>query len=136
MTPLGRAIFSIFFVHSLNSEIDLGLRRNSKSLLWMPGAMATLFIVLTIVGTFLTRVSSQSSSIALNSSGIIISLCCAYPLVQAQKAANLASDDVAGNRNSEFTALNWLWMSVGALFWVLLLFGLYLGQSGKIPAVA
>src|SRR4029078_4087385 len=55
MWPVARAIFSIFFFHSLYSEIDQRLRRLKVAYEWNPSSLATVTVVLTLAVSFLSR---------------------------------------------------------------------------------
>lgn len=40
------------------------------------------------------------------------------PFVQAQAVANAACGDPLGDSNRTFSPMNWLWLLIGAMYWV------------------
>ena len=46
-------------------------------------------------------------------------------LFAAQRAINLVSGDPEGSTNQGLSVVNWVWIVLGILLWLLLLFGLY-----------
>jgi hypothetical protein len=54
------------------------------------------------------------------------------PLIKAQRAINISQQDDEGSANNSFTVANFLWLSFGALLWMLVVVG-FLVTFGKIP---
>ena len=124
--PVARAIFNVFFQHSLNAEIDQRLRRQNIAFDWNPGARATAIVVVLLIGGATGRMSSREfGGLTVD----LISIAC-IPLlaalrVQVQRAANAACGDPLGRTNARFGAANIIWCLFGGLFWLLVLIGLY-----------
>ncbi|WP_303748180.1 hypothetical protein [Stenotrophomonas pigmentata] len=123
--PVPRAIFAIFFAHSLNQEIDHRLQRAGKRYSWSPGMWAGAYVISAIGGRIVSRIP-ETILPALPSFGIGILLLAinAMALVQAQRAANLACGDPDGSGNARLTAANWAWLILGGLFWLVIGLGI------------
>ena len=123
--PAPRALFSIFFTHSLAGDIDHRLERNQTRYEWSPGAWATSYVILSIISNVLSRVPVGFSRIA-DALPILLLPTIAWSLWRIQHAANAACGQPEGESNSALTWANWIWLALGALFWVLVLIGLLL----------
>ena len=123
--PVARAIFYIFFTHSLFTDIDIRAKERDTSYEWSPGLTATLFVVLSIVNNIADRVIPED---ALGWWYVIGSLSLVFILpillFQAQKAINFACNDERGDSNRKITAANAAWLILGALFWLLVIIGM------------
>jgi len=123
--PLPRAIFYIFFTHSLFRKVDANLKTRNIEFPWSPGLYASVFVILAIAGNILDRLSFREigspftdvASIALLPVSLLL-------LLKAQQAINLSLDDPEGDFNSRFTVLNYLWIALGVIFWALIALGL------------
>ena len=125
--PVPRAIFSIFFMHSLNKKIDDALSRSGARHRWWPMACATGYVVFQIISSIFGRLSARSIGSPLSD---IMSLALLIPvgglLYATQKTANLACGDSAGSGNAHLGFANYTWIILGSLAWALALFGLTL----------
>lgn len=127
MMPPMRGVFFIFFTHSLFTEIDLKIKSLGKSFAWHPSTIATVVVVLTIVSNVTDRLSAENIGSPLTDFvGIALVPIIPVFLLKAQEAINFACEDPAGTSNQNLTLANWVWIILGGLIWVLLLFGLYL----------
>lgn len=128
--PVPRAIFAIFFAHSLNQEIDHRLQRAGKRYSWSPGMWAGAYVISAIGGRIVKRIPDAVLP-PLPSIWVAMLLMAlnATALVQAQRAANLACDDPSGAGNSRLTAANWVWLVLGGLLWIFIfvMLAMYLG---------
>ncbi len=123
--PVPRAIFQIFFAHSLNREIDFRLKRVDSRYRWSPGTHATVFVIFTIAGNILDRLSTASiGSPYVDVASICTLIPAAYALLQAQKAANAACGDPKGATNARLTPVNYLWLILGMALWAVIGLGL------------
>lgn len=123
--PLPRAIFCIFFTHSLfarfSGTASGGIPASRHSL----QSKATLFVVLLVADRIASRLALKDiGSPITDLISIAILPLAGWCLFKAQQAANSACGDPTGSGNSRITAANILWMAVGALVWLLILFGL------------
>ncbi len=126
MWPPMRGIFYIFFTHSLFSRVNERIESNGKSFDWQPATIATLVVLLTILANVLDRLAARSIG-SPTTDLISIALVPVLPLLmlKAQRAINLASDDPDAKTNSSLTVFNWIWIVLGGLAWLLVLFGVY-----------
>ena len=122
--PIPRAIFSIFFTHSLFGEVDGQLRTRGVDHRWTPGMLATIFVVATIASRVFDRVTADDASPGILVVSFLFLVPMIWPLYRAQLAINLSQDDPDGATNAELTAANILWMVLGGALWALILFGL------------
>ncbi len=124
--PPARAFFYIFFTHSLFTDVQERFKTQGRKWDWQPGLLATLFIIVTLVGNIIDRFIPydtyplMSSLLPLGST-----LLATFLLLPAQKAINAVCGDDAGNSNSKLTVANWAWMVLGGIFWLLILIGTY-----------
>ena len=128
--PMPRAVFQMFFAHSLNREIDYLLERRQQGFNWSPNALATVFVVFTIISNVAERLSwrgigSPHSDIV----SLLTLLPVGYCMFRSQRAANFACGDPEANANRHFTAANYLWLTLGTLFWALILLGFMLPED-------
>lgn len=124
--PVARAVFSIFFTHTLFRHFDTRARQRDDTLQWSPSGMATVYVLAEIFQGVTDRVVQESyGEPYLDFLSILLMLFVAWPLYRAQQFANLACDDAEGKANHSLTAVNVLWIVIGALLWLLILIGLY-----------
>ena len=124
--PVPRAIFSIFFTHSLFDLINFRLKDKNIPFNWAPNFLATCYGILLLVETVVERLSAKDiGSPMTDVASILLLPVLAWPLYRAQLAANAACSDPQGTGNSQFTLINWLWIVVGVLFWGFIALGIY-----------
>lgn len=126
LMPVMRAIFSIFFTHALFYTIQSRLQEAEKKFSWSPALLATIYVIVAIVGSVADRFSAASEEIsAVDFVGLVTIPVTAWILYTAQRAANTACGDPKGEANANFTALNFLWIVPGVLFWLFVGIGFY-----------
>jgi hypothetical protein len=128
--PGMRALFSIFFTHSLFQRIRAANDLKTAPLL----GFATCYVLLTVAETTASRLSINdvgSPWSDLVEFGVMPLV--GYCLVSAQKQANSACGDPGGSTNNRLTAANIVWILIGLLFWGMGLFGL-LVAFGVVPS--
>lgn len=124
--PIPRAIFSIFFTHSLFTEINELIKTRRIEYQWNPMAMATIIVVVTIAANVFDRLAGRSlGSPTTDFISIGLTLLLAFLYVSPQKAINIACGDPDGSSNARFTVANWAWILLGLVFWALVLLGVY-----------
>jgi hypothetical protein len=125
MWPVARAIFPIFFTHSLTEEIDHNLKRAGLRHAWSPSALATIVVVLLIatrlMGRLPVEVLAESTGVLIHMSMIVLLSVLVWRI---QRAANIACGDPEGASNSKFGVTNWLFAILGVVWWLLVLAGL------------
>ncbi|ALN60618.1 hypothetical protein GLE_5277 [Lysobacter enzymogenes] len=124
--PVARAIFSIFFAHVLAGRIDAAVRARGERHDWAPGTVATIYVVSQIASSALDRLSSREIGSPLTDVASLVLLApVGLSLLRLQRAANLACGDPDGDGNRRLSALNYVWLVLGALLWLSLLAGLF-----------
>ena len=125
--PVPRGIFSIFFMHSLFRNVKAYADDNERRIDWEPGTIATILVILTIVGNVLDRLAMRNIGYPFTD---ILSLLVLAPLLylytRVQPVINASCGDPEGDSNSAFTGANWAWIVFGALMWVLILIGIFI----------
>jgi hypothetical protein len=122
--PLARTVFAVFFTHTLFRRIEAhGGHLKADS-------YATMYVVLAIAGRIVDRITQESKTFGvLDLLGLVLGMCTLIPLYAAQKAANQASGDPAGEQNSQMSGANWAWCGLGSLVWLLVLAGMLSSQE-------
>ncbi|MEM8983851.1 MAG: hypothetical protein AAGC71_12545 [Pseudomonadota bacterium] len=124
--PVMRAIFYIFFTHSLLGLVNDKLEDTQTDFKWSPRTTATAFVLLTLVANIIANFPGEGGfglwaiGIGLGAVPILAIL-----LSKGQAAINIASGDPDGSSNNALTVANWLWMLLGVLFWLSNLFVVY-----------
>jgi len=120
MLPVLRAIFSFIFVFSLFKKIQQSIEIDGGGYKWHFILMAIVYIISELLGwiSMLAPVGTPFYYLSL----LLLPLS-AWPVFQAQKAANLACNDVDGLSNANLTAVNILWLAIGAVLWIFLIIG-------------
>lgn len=122
--PIPRAIFSIFFAHSLFRTIYNRAKARDPDQSWSPGIYATLYVVFSIVGNTIDGLSKFGiSELTIVTISFVSLFIVGWTLVKAQGFANYACDDIDGSDNKRFTLLNYCWIVFGVLLWSITLFG-------------
>jgi hypothetical protein len=124
--PVMRAIFSIFFAHSLFERVDERLREQGVRWYWSGALLATAYVVAVVGSRVLDAVARSGVDpgwalwlpLAL---GIVEVLA----LYRAQLAVNAAERDPDGTGNATLTPANYAWLSVFGLLWLVVLFAIY-----------
>lgn len=124
MWPVMRGLFSIFFAHNLCNRVDADLKDNDTAFQWTPGVVATLYILCTIGTNVLNSLSSRYiGSPFTDVLSLVLLILTAVVLFPAQEAINVACDDPDGSANAKLSGANWIWMVLGGLVWLGVLFG-------------
>ena len=131
MWPVMRAIFSIFFTHSLFALFEMKYTNKTGEPPRSINHLATIYVVFAIGCQICSNMSDNGygNPITMYLGLLILPISC-YVLYQAQSLANYAGQDVKGQSNSVLTGLNYFWLLIGAVFWVLILFGVYAVNIG------
>jgi hypothetical protein len=125
--PVPRGIFSIFFMHSLFRNVKEYGDNNGRRIDWEPGRLATILVILTIIGNLLDRAVMRNIGYPYTD---ILSLVLLAPLLyiytRVQPIINASCGDPDSSSNSAFGGANWAWIVIGALLWVLVLAGIFI----------
>lgn len=126
--PVPRALFSVFFVHSLfrtaNHKRDSGPTGLQK---WKHGQHATITVLLLLSGNIADRLSSRSIGTPITSYlSLLLLIPIATCIAAAQDKINEACGDPRGESNSRFTGANYVWIFIGVLIWILVGIGIFM----------
>lgn len=128
--PIPRAIFAIFFTHSLATRIEDRIKGNGSALAESLGGVAGGFVVFQIISNVIDRMSWKGIGSPMTD---YLSLLMLVPLSlvlwQIQKAANLACGQPDGTANHRITGANVIWLVLGGLLWLLVIAGLLLPEA-------
>ena len=109
MWPVMRAIFSIFFTHSLFEAIDSRLKRDKVDFSWNHNFLATVFVIASIISEICDRLSNNDvGGMVAVFVPILILPILGGCLFKAQQAVNFACGDEEGEINNQFTAANYI----------------------------
>ncbi len=121
MWPVMRSLFAIFFTHSLFRRMAAANDSAVRPL----SIHATLFVVLTILDTVVSRMAQQDiGSPWTDILELLLIPVLGIFLAAAQNQANLACGDPEGSFNDDLTAANALWILLGFVLWGVIVFGL------------
>jgi len=139
ISPVMRAIFSIFFTHSLFNRIDESAASLKQKHKFKANILATFFVGAVIVGNLLDRVTINTSILENMSSNtviitsLVIFMLSVYPLVVVQATVNRINNDMLGYLNHKYSLWNYLLIALGVIFWLMLAMGLLAESMGLIP---
>jgi hypothetical protein len=134
--PLWRAIFSIFYTHSLFRRIDQQASHLEKRHRFNASALATFFVFSIIVSNILDRIASSSSILNNLPDNLIVIVSLVlfflstYPLLKAQSTINRINNDMLGYLNYKYSLANYVLMAIGTILWLLIALGLLLETAG------
>jgi hypothetical protein len=127
--PVARAIFSIFFAHSLNRLVDQQIKRQGLVFAWSPGPYALVYMATYIGQHALTIMSfAEVGTSVTDVLGLTLLLIAGWVLWRVQQAINVACGDPEGEANSAFTAANFAWLVFGTLLWILTISGIFISD--------
>ena len=139
--PVWRAIFSIFFTHSLFNRINKRAQQVEQKHTFNANVLATLFVAAIIASSILDR-STLNTSLLINFSNnsliitsLILFFVSAYPLAKVQATVNRINNDMLGYLNHKYSIWNYVLIVLGVLSWIMLGFGLLAESMGLVEPV-
>lgn len=124
--PIPRAIFSIFFVHSLFRKVQEKMERSGVTYDWNSNSLAGIVVALIIISNVLDNTSAKSiGSPYTDWLSVIILVPLVFTMHKAQLAINVSCDDAEGKSNDAFTWANYVWLTLGCMLWILAMIGLF-----------
>jgi hypothetical protein len=121
--PVIRAMFSIFFIHRLLRHINKSLSRKGRHRLRGRAVIVPVYILTAVVSVFIALGTSGKPAADQISEWMTLFLMNLFIQMMngfvVQRAVNRATNDPAGQSNSRFSAINYVWMAVGMCYWVL-----------------
>ena len=126
--PVPRAIFSIFFTHSLFQRFEDA----SKNEGWSSASWASLYVLAAIISSVCDGLSGQEIGFPWTDLlSILLLIPMGTAIVVAQGYANRASGDPTGSQNERFTWVNYIFLGLALLFWLFALLGYLLIYDGE-----
>ena len=121
-----RAIFSIFFIHSLFRNVDNSINASPREFEWDSNSLATTLVLLKVLENLMDKLSTKNiGSPYTDILTLVIVPIIGWKLHSAQRAINIACNDSDGESNQTFSRANYIWIGIGLLLWGLAIFGLY-----------
>ena len=136
--PVWRAIFSIFFTHSLFKRIDQQAVHLPQQHKFNANVLATFFVAAIVVSNVVDRLSintdiAQSiTNTTLIITSIVLFLFSAYPLAKVQATVNRINNDMLGYLNHKYSAWNYVLIILGIVSWLMLAMGLLAESMGLV----
>jgi hypothetical protein len=125
--PVMRAIFAVFFTHSLFVEINHSLNTNKVKYQWNSGVHATFTVIFLVIGNIMDRLSMKEiGSPITDLLSILVVPIIGFFLYRAQCAANHACGDPKGDTNKNFTVANIIWIVIGLIWSAMVALGLFM----------
>jgi len=138
--PVWRAIFSIFFTHSLFKRINQQASNLEEKHRFNANAFATFFVVTIIASYVVDRLvgTTQTPGDMFNNTIIISSLVLfilsVIPIAKAQATVNRINNDMLGYLNHKYSLANYVLIALGSIFWILLVLGMLFDFMGIAAA--
>lgn len=121
--PFWRAIFSIFFTHSLFKRINQQAAHLPQQHKFNTNMLASFFVA-TIVLSLVVDPLSMSTDMLKNITNqtfviaaLVLFLLSTYPLVKAQATINRINNDILGLLNHKYSVWNYVGIVAGIIFW-------------------
>ncbi|NHZ81181.1 hypothetical protein F2P44_18145 [Massilia sp. CCM 8695] len=117
--PVPRAIFAVFYTHSLFNEVSMHAAAKMRPTQWDHKSHATGLVVMLIALNVLTRMNETTLGSGLSLALMLILMVgIFFSSFSAQKHINACCGDPAGRSNSRFTAANYVWIAIGCICWI------------------
>ena len=136
--PVWRAIFLIFFTHSLFKRIDQQAVHLPQQHKFNANALATFFVAAIVVSNVIDRLSintdmAQSiTNTILIITSLVLFLFSAYPLAKVQATINRINNDMLGYLNHKYSVWNYVLIILGTVSWLMLAMGLLAESMGLV----
>lgn len=127
--PVARALFTIFFVHQLFYRVSEYAEKKKLKIRFPADRIAAAIVVLILLLNGLTQSAARGIDLPYTLlGGYAVLLPLYYFMNIARKFINAACGDAEGRSNAEFTVLNYVWMALGAICWILMTVALLLPE--------
>jgi hypothetical protein len=123
--PVPRAIYSVFFMHSLFRNVKTHKQEDAPGE-WNNNASAWTIVGLLVVSNVLSRTSSRAiGSPYTDWLSLLVLIPLAFCFLPVQSQINARCGDPTGSSNDKLTGANIAWCVAGVVIWVLALIGLF-----------
>lgn len=138
--PVLRALFSIFFVHSLFRRINAQASDLSMEHRFSANLNATMFIITILLSNVFDYAFGNGQPEDIMNNAVIVASLLLFalstiPLVKAQATANRVNDDLLGYLNYRYSLWNYLLIMAGCLLWLLIFAGIIFNLTGVTSMV-
>ena len=136
--PVWRAVFSIFFTHSLFKRIDQQAIHLPQQHKFNANVLATFFVAAIVVSNVIDRLSMNTDTVqsminnTLTVTSLVLFLFSAYPLAKVQATVNRINKDMLGYLNHKYSVWNYVLIILGSVFWLMLVMGLLAKSMGLV----
>ena len=136
--PVWRAIFTIFFTHSLFKRIDQQAVHLPQQHKFNANALATFFVAAIVVSNVIDRLSINTdmaqniTNTILIITSLVLFLFSAYPLAKVQATVNRINNDMLGYLNHKYSVWNYVLIILGTVSWLMLAMGLLAESIGLV----
>ena len=124
--PAPRALFSIFFTHSLFRLVNQQLTLKEDDSKWKHSSSATLVVALTLITNMDSIIDKAFGELISYAVILIIVPVTAWVLYGVQVKINQSCGSTNGEENSTITGANIFWLILGGLLWMLMIMGILL----------
>lgn len=135
--PVWRAVFSIFFTHSLFRRIDEKASHLPQEHKFNANVLATSFVAAVIISNVLDHNTSNTTTMVMSTTSyvtvsisLILFLFSTYPLAKAQATVNRINNDLLGYLNHKYTIWNYALIILGAIAWFLIIIMMLFETAG------
>jgi quinol-cytochrome oxidoreductase complex cytochrome b subunit len=122
--PVPRAIFSIFYIHSLLGKVKQHALNHNRPVTINTVLIATLIVALALLGLCGMLIRDPKLLVIFSVLGMCMLVPNMFLYRKAQGFINEACGDPAGDVNREFTTGNYVWIIIGVLIWLMQINGL------------
>ncbi len=128
--PVVRAIFPIFFIHSLFAFVEDNVER-SYAVKWKGAGIATMYVVCSLSVFCLTQAANKSiGSPYTDVFSFLLIFGAWFPLYSAQQQINRCCGDPAGSVNNSMRGWNYVLLVMEGLYWIIVVLGYFLIATG------
>lgn len=130
MWPVARAIFPVFFIHSLFREVDHRRSQDPSGWPeWNHSSHATMLVIMLIVSHIVDRMAGRSiGSPVTDFISLLFLIPVTFAFASAQEKINQSCGDPEGKANDRLTAANIFWIVFGVIIWALVVMSILMPE--------
>ena len=131
--PIARAIFALFFTHSLVGRVKCSMENKNVSGSKSLSLYATAFVILIILSNVFSKMAGTGEyPYYFDFIWVVFLYFSSFPLIEIQDNINALKGDPLGKKNSNYTWQNVVIMITGGMIWVLFIIGLLATALGTV----
>jgi hypothetical protein len=117
--PIPRAIFSIFFIHSLFRKVKALGQDLPKVAAWRDNLGAWWFVIVSVTLGITHKLENKGIGLPLTSLlGYVCIVLLLLAYLKAQSMINASCGDPEGKSNNRLTGVNWVWIVIFGLIYL------------------